>query len=209
MVLTREEFERFRALQSALNNFIYAKLQEAKGLQVHTAFADLPLTKQLEVRQAFATDHSLIDQFIAANPRGQSDDDLDTVGKWRQMVADKFVIVRHLKKHSIFLKDTPEPRAYGVVGLTQPIADVVGPDVPVIVETILLPFMGQIVYDGLIERFPISVGPGLRRSFEESYRNAKEQGQLITSLEPESTKVSPPKSQSRRSATKTQSKSAP
>lgn len=185
MHLSSAEFELFRTLQSALSNFIYAKLQAARGLEAHLPFRDLPLAKQLEVREAFATDHSLIDQFIVENPGHLSYDELEVVGSWRQLVRGKFYIARHLKKYTVFLAADESRTAYGVVGLTQPIADVMGTDAAILVEAILLPFQDRIVYDGLLQSYPLTFGPGLRRALNDDYRAAKEQG-ILTSLAPAS-----------------------
>lgn len=202
MHLSPAEFQQFRALQSALNNFIYAKLQEAKGLTAQTPFGELPFTKQMEVRQAFATDHSLIDQFIALNPQNLSYEELETVGDWRKMLTGKFYVLRHLKKHSLFLTGAENSPVYGVIGLTQPIEEVIGPDVPVLVDAILLPFLGRIVYDGLMERFPITFGPGIRRSLNDDYRDAKELGRMVTSLGPPAPKAAAVKTKPRKRAAK-------
>lgn len=202
MILLPDEFQLFLSLQSALNNFIYAKLQEAKGLAAKTPFRDLPLEKQLEVRDAFAADHSLIDRFIVENPQNLSYDELEIVGSWRKMVVGKFYIVRFLKKHAVFLVGGNEATAYGVLGLTQPIEDIIGAVVPVMVDAILLPFQGRIVYDGAMRRFPIAFGPGIRRSLDDEYRDAKERCGIVTSLAPGPAQESKPKTKPRKRAAK-------
>jgi Domain of unknown function (DUF6398) len=46
----------------------------------------------------------------------------------------------------------------------------------------LLPFQGQIVFDGLLNSYNISFGPGYRRSLNESYNAAKNRMGIVTSL---------------------------
>lgn len=182
MRLAPDDLALFFALQSEVNNFIYARMQQAKGLQAHTAFRNLPLEKQLEVRTAFSTDHAYLEQFAVENPAGRSADELDVVRNWRHMVTGRFFLVKHLKKHTILLDGKQDPTAYGVLGLGQEIEEVIGPETPIIVDqVILLPFRGQIVYDGLLNRLSVSLGPGVRRTINDSYRAAKERG-LVTSL---------------------------
>jgi hypothetical protein len=48
----------------------------------------------------------------------------------------------------------------------------------------LFPFGGRIVYDGLLESYSISFGPGIRRSLNESYQQAKARQGIVTSLPP-------------------------
>src|SRR5262249_43338341 len=50
------------------------------------------------------------------------------------------------------------------------------------IKTTLLPFKDRIVYDSLIRGYNVSFGPGIRRSMNESYKEAKERFGIITSL---------------------------
>ena len=49
-------------------------------------------------------------------------------------------------------------------------------------ETVLLPFKGMIVYDGLMSSYRISFGPGIRRRLNESFKEAKARHGIVTSL---------------------------
>jgi hypothetical protein len=48
--------------------------------------------------------------------------------------------------------------------------------------TVLLPFKGMIVYDGLMSSYRISFGPGIRRRLNESFKEAKARHGIVTSL---------------------------
>jgi hypothetical protein len=50
---------------------------------------------------------------------------------------------------------------------------------------VLVPFEERIIYDSLLEPYALSFGPGIRRSLQESYRDAQEREGLITTLLPE------------------------
>jgi hypothetical protein len=82
--------------------------------------------------------------------------------------------------------------AYGVLALSQPFEELVGPYLPVLTHTVLLPFKGMIVYDGLMTSYRISFGPGIRRSLNESFKEAKARHGIVTSL-PMSKEPLPPK----------------
>jgi hypothetical protein len=91
--------------------------------------------------------------------------------------------LRYLKKYTIFLSATDKPyKAYGVLGLADPIKEVVGPYLPVLANVVLLPFKGQIIYDGLIAPYSVTFGGGIRRNLNEDYNRAKETFGIITSL---------------------------
>jgi hypothetical protein len=89
-----------------------------------------------------------------------------------------------LTKYTVFLKATDPAIAYGVTALSQPFEELVGPYLPVMVKTMLLPFQDKIVYDGLLTGYGVrlSFGPGIRRMLNESYRKAKDRHGIVTTL---------------------------
>jgi hypothetical protein len=71
-----------------------------------------------------------------------------------------------------------------VQGLLRPIEEVTPLPLPIYTETVLLPFEGQIIYDGILHSYAVSLGPNIRRRLNETYRNAQEREGIITSLIP-------------------------
>ena len=67
--------------------------------------------------------------------------------------------------------------------MTDEIADILPPTLPLLIKAVLLPWKGQIIWDGLFTIYNISFGSGIRGSIRESYRQAKAAG-IITSLDP-------------------------
>lgn len=59
------------------------------------------------------------------------------IASWKDRVNGKFILLKHLKKHSVFMSDD----AYGVLGIFTPLATMF-PDVPMFVEAVLVPFRG-------------------------------------------------------------------
>ena len=72
--------------------------------------------------------------------------------------------------------------AFGVLALSQPFEDLIGPDLPVMTETVLLPFKDKIIYDGLMSSYRISLGPGMRRLLNENYKETKAKLGIVTVL---------------------------
>ena len=60
------------------------------------------------------------------------------------------------------------------------------------VDAVLLPFKDRIIYDGLMNGYNISFGAGIRRSLNESFKEAKARQGIVTSL-PMSSKALAPK----------------
>ena len=87
------------------------------------------------------------------------------------------------KKHAIFIHDED---VYAVLALAQPLQDILwGAPLPVYVKTVLLPFKGKIIYDGLLEGHSIFFGPGISTSVKNRVRIAKQRGEIIESLDPD------------------------
>ena len=126
-------------------------------------FAALSPEVRLKVRDAFLNHTDLIQSFVDENPAHLTEDELDIVRSWRHLVRGKFYVFRELKKYTVFLSTTSPAIAYGVLALSQPFEELIGPYLPVLTQTVLLPFKGMIVYDGLMSSYNISFGPGIRR----------------------------------------------
>jgi hypothetical protein len=82
----------------------------------------------------------------------------------------------------VFLSTEKQPIAYGVLALTQPFEEMIGPYLPVMTQAVLMPFKDKVVYDGLLSSYRISFGPGIRRSLNQSFKEAKERHGIVTAL---------------------------
>lgn len=182
VLLSPEDAELFFKLHRSLMWFVNEQLQIVPGIETPDEFSALPPETRWKVRSGFLYKADLIDQFLHANPSHLSDEELDIVSSWRHRLAGKFFIFRYLKNHAIFLQTEEPPMAYGVSALAEPFENVIGPHLPLWVETALLPFKGKIVYDGLMSSYSISFGPGVRRSLNEHYKAAKDRLGIVTSL---------------------------
>lgn len=193
MLLPPHELDLFFKLHRALMFFVNQRLQVVP-IEVATPneFAALSPEVRLKVRDALNDNLDLIESIIDENPVRLSEDELDIVRSWRHLVAGKFYVFRELKKYTVFLTTTDPAIAYGVLALSQPFEDLIGPYLPVLTQTVLLPFKGVIVYDGLMSSYNSSFGPGIRRGLNESFKEAKAQHGIVTSL-PMSNKSLPAK----------------
>ncbi|MBN1667947.1 MAG: hypothetical protein JW862_12705 [Anaerolineales bacterium] len=97
------------------------------------------------------------------------------------MRTGKFFVFKHLKKHSIFIDDGRR-EVFAVKGLYSPLEDVVGPYLPVLVETVLLPFGDEIIYDSLMQPHHIPFDSDIRGNLKAIYDDVKERGTIITTL---------------------------
>ena len=183
MLLPPHELELFFRLHRALLFFVNQRLTVIPDtLASPEEFAALSPEVRLKVRDALNANLDLIDSFVDDNPARLSDDELDIVRSWRHLVHGKFYVFRELKKYTVFLSTDEKPVAYGVLALSQPFEDLIGPYLPVLTQTVLLPFKDRIVYDGLMSSYNVSFGPGIRRNLNEDFKTAKDRHGIVTSL---------------------------
>ena len=206
MLLNPPELDLFFRLHRTLMFFVNQRLQAIPDKPATPeGFSGLSPEKRLKVRDAFLANPDLIQAFVEENPAHLPDEELEIIRSWQHLVAGKFYIFRELKKYTVFLATQEPTVAYGVLGLSQPFEELVGPYLPVLVNAVLLPFRDKIVYDGLLSSYRISFGPGIRRSLNESFKEAKARHGIVTSL-PMSKEVLPPKAPKLRPAPKPPSK---
>src|ERR1700730_11597987 len=183
MLLEPQDVDLFFKLHRALMFFVNQRLQVIPDdVASPDEFSSLSPQVRLKIRDALSANLDLIQSFADENPANLNEDELAIVRSWRHLVAGKFYVFRELKKYTVFLSTTSPATAYGVLALSQPFEELVGPYLPVLTETVLLPFKGVIVYDGLMSSYNISFGPGIRRSLNESFKEAKARHGIVTSL---------------------------
>jgi len=166
----------------------------AKGVADGLHPKSINVQPAIKVRDEMFANPSWIDEYLQKYCDGYTDEERDILIGWRRhFVKESFVIMKQLSRYTVFMAsgkgdgedDDGDDTAclYGVVGLNHPIADIYGVDaLPLMAETVILPFCGKIVYDGMVVSYRISFGAGARRSFNESYIKSKETYGIATSL---------------------------
>ena len=187
MKLSKADADLFFRLMWGLQFYVNRQRQILPEVGSVEDYIALPLEDKAKVRSTLWENPDLIDAYVAENPDGLAAEELEIVRQWKRSVPGTFQIFRYLKKHTIFIGD--DSRVYGVLGLYDSLEEVLyGRKLPVMVQAVLLPFKGKIVYDGMLSGYNIYFGRGIRSSLNEEYMTAKQQGRIITTLEPELTK---------------------
>ena len=185
MTLLPEEGKRYFELMWGLQYYVNQKHGFHKDVSSLEEYASLPTEKKLKARDELWKTPDLIDEYVQENPNALSAEELETVRKWRGFIKGSFFILRHLKKGSIFIgKDN---QVYSVHGILDPLEEVIPSyTLPQMVEAILLPFKGRIIYDGLLSGYRVHFGGGIRSDLDHAYTVAKHKDRIITTLEPDS-----------------------
>jgi hypothetical protein len=185
MILTPAQVTRFYAIWFPLLRFV----NHRRAVVEPSLLVRQPLDPAdcVPVRDVLWSDNSLLEAYMSENPNNLSAQDLAVVRSWRNRVSGTFLVVKHLKKHSIFVSDRISPAGapyvYAVVGLNSPFEETLLCDPPCMIKTVLVPFEGEITYDSLLVSFPVIFGRNMSANLKRDYQNAKKQGAIIESLE--------------------------
>lgn len=183
MLLPPEDAALFLRLYPALLGFVAGRLGGVEGVRDLASFRACSLETKVTLRDRLYENLHLLDAYVNENPDGWSAAELEIMMAWRRALRGTFLALRDLKRFTLFLDEREPPRVYGVLGLTTELADMLPFPMPVMLQAVLLPWKGQIVCDGLIVPYNVILGGGIRRNAEESYRQAKAERGIITSLE--------------------------
>ena len=101
--------------------------------------------------------------------------DRDVVMALEGLEVRQWVYLRDTTRHSIMIDSTAD-RAFGVLGLTQGIRDITG-GTGLYIEAGVVRYRGRYVCDGIISQV-VWLGPGYRRSWNETFKEIKASGQF-------------------------------
>lgn len=184
MKLSTADANHFFNLMWALQLYVNQQLAIAPYLNTLEVYRSASFEEKAPVRAAVYENLPLIDDFVRENPAQLKAGELDIVRSWRQhLIVGDFFIERFLKKGAVFLGEKSND-IYLVWGLHDSLEEMFdGASLPIRVQTVLLPFKGHIVHDGLLSIYRIYFGSGVRSNLRESYMAAKQNGRIITNLE--------------------------
>ena len=126
-------------------------------------------------RARFVADRTLLDRYRPKHPQADAEM-LDAIA---QSQFGRWVHLKDTRGYSVLLDDAAT-RAYGVLGLTQPLRTIDAGEGYVmgsglVMQAALVPLNGRWVCDGLIQE-PIWLGSNYKRSYTESYTALRKAG---------------------------------
>lgn len=184
MCLPSMQVDQFYGMWLPLLNFINKEFNVVPDLYPKGSEGGIDVNSAIKVRDTLWKNVNVLDQFIKSNPSNLSLDDLSILDSWRYHHSGTFIIFKTLKKYAIFISQDKKENVYAVKGIKSSIEDLFGPFIPLMIECVLLPFHDEIITDGLFRTYNISFGGGIRRGWKDDYDDAKERGEIITSLSP-------------------------
>lgn len=179
MRLAENDRRQYMRVHLALMHYVGIKEKMLSKEITLEKFMKYPLEEKLKVRNLIYQKPENINSFIQENPYQLSKEELSIAEKFKHFKKGKFWILKYLKNYAVFLDDN---YAYGVLALADPFERILGYDLPIMVEAVLLPFKDCIVYDGFVEFYNISFGGGITASIKDDYNEKKAKYGIITAL---------------------------
>jgi hypothetical protein len=184
MCLPSIQVNQFFQIWLPLLNFANEYLEVVPSFYVKGTKDKVDIKNAIKVRDALWKNVNVLVQFIMNNPFQLSSDEISIVDNWRHHRQEKFILFKALKKHAIFISQDKKEEVYAVKGLKSSMEELFGPYIPLMIDAVLLPFNGEIITDGLFHTNRITFGSGIRSSLKSAYDDAKERGEIISSLLP-------------------------
>jgi len=179
MVLTIEEKDNFFKNWLKLLAFVNKRYDIVKNFGSPKSPIGLKIEELVKIRDRLWEKDFIINEYLENTKLKKYDKDI--VSSWNKNVKGKFLFIRSLKKYSV-LMELDKKYLYGVYGISSPIIDIM-PYIPIMIQTVLIPYNGKIIFDSLIKMDNISFGGNMRQSFNEEYMEIKKNIGIKTILE--------------------------
>lgn len=189
-MLDSDQAERFLELYGRLLVYVNDRFDVVDGIDTYEEFSEAFLDEIYPIRERLYEEgaEAIIADFVAENPAGLSESELEVLREWRDYEFCEFAaVVEHREDDTVFVE--PEaPRAFAVTAVKESFErQFPEPALPVILnDLVLLPFEGKIVADGWLLSEPL--GPMmvdlLDIDIETAYGEARHSQGITESLPP-------------------------
>jgi hypothetical protein len=183
MKLTEDEAQFFYKLWTCLLDYTNKKYDVVPFLKDIKNAWTLNPQRLIPIKNKLWEDKNLINEYLYLHSGLHCKNEIEILESWKRRIEGRFIIVKHLKKYTIFMSSQNEIRLYGVIGISNPIETMFdSTGLPILVEAVLLPFGDRIIYDSLLLPFSVSFGSGAKKGISNDYKMLKEQYGIVTTL---------------------------
>jgi hypothetical protein len=141
-------------------------------------------TQLHKIRERLWANPELITEFTGSDYR-LSKEEISLLQSWKKRhIKGCFMLIRYEPDSAILIRTDKgeETRLYAVKGMTTSIAEAMSRRLPVMLETVLLPFNDKIIYDSFIASDSVSFGKNITSLLDKEYHEVKEKYGLISTL---------------------------
>ena len=184
--LSHDECKLFYESWYKLLDFINRKHKKLTGKNAPVCPAYYGDPELVKIREKLWAKPRVINEFLNSTDR-LSDEEISLLKSWeKNHIKGEFFLMKYEPDYAVFmrLEKGSAPRLYAVKGMAKPIAEVLQQQLPVMLQTVLLPFKDKIVYDCYIASHNISFGSGILVELEEEFAILMGEYGLITKMTP-------------------------
>ena len=169
---------------------IYSKFKQISDIQ---DLDDIDLKEGISPIQKKMYQKNNIKTFCDENPYDLPEKDLYLISEWQHSFFIEAYIMRHLSTHTVLMSCDEPNRLYGIKGIKSELSDMVPSNtLPIRGNFVLLPFMGQIIYDGFPSFYRVFFGSGMRKNLTDDYNYSKSMNGIYCEYKPGDDLSKPP-----------------
>jgi hypothetical protein len=159
-------------------------VNERYGINDDPLYGSYEITDPASVREitdVLWSKEGIIDEYLKENPDELALPDIAIISAWNHHITSTFVYYGMDGEYAMLMGAT---NVFKVSGVACEISEMLSAsDVPVIIETTLIPYDGKIIYDTIIEQMPITLGNNLFSNFRNEYDSMCANGKIIADTE--------------------------
>lgn len=142
-------------------------------------FMDSSVREKLPAREALYDNIHLIDQYIVDYSDTLTEEEISIIKEFKNFRRGKFYVTKLTKNHALFMDNE---YVFGVLALGDSFDSFWSKkDLPTLIEAVLLPYKGKIIYDGIFLGSSINFGRGISSSLKnESEKKIGQFGVILT-----------------------------
>jgi len=140
-----------------------------------------------KIRERLWEKPEIISEFIFDPERLHklNNEEINLMHSWeKNHVKGQFTLIKYEPDYAVFMQmeQGKEFKLYAVKGMTTSIAEAMHRMLPVMLETVLLPFGDKIIYDSFMASHAIEYGDGVMKMFEDEYAKSIKAYGIINKL---------------------------
>ena len=138
-----------------------------------------------KIREQLWGDPEVINEFIS-NSDSLTEEEVALLKSWKKYyIKGQFVVAKYTPLYAVLMNvDTIEDsELYAVKGMTTSVSEAINRRLPVMLETVLLPFGDKIIYDSFMASYNVEYGSGITDMLVREYTELENSHGIITSLQ--------------------------
>lgn len=168
--LGEKESKLFYKLYFALLEFTNQKYKINPNYKIYKQHGINPQEITDIIDMFWKNKNPIILEFCIVNPYKFTKEEIKLLDGFKKGIHDSFVLVQYERDYTLLMKNG---KIYMVKGLNDNIDNIITYDkLPCFVETSLIEFNGNIVYDGIISSFPVKFGMNFIKTVEKEYNES-------------------------------------